>query len=65
MTEPKLDAIIMVYRVVELGPFGSRIYRGIAETLKDIPMGYEAILVADVRPPATVYVEPMPSNQGK
>ena len=55
----------MVYRVVELGPFGSRIYRGIAETLKDIPLGYEAIRVKDVRPPATVYVEPMLSNQGK
>jgi hypothetical protein len=55
----------MVYKVVELGPFGSRIYRGVAETLKDIPLGYEAIRVADIQPSATVYVEPTSSNQGK
>jgi hypothetical protein len=54
----------MVYRVVELGPFGSKIYRGIAETLNDIPMGYEAIRIVDLRPSATVYVEPIPSRRG-
>jgi len=55
----------MVYRIVELGPFGSRIYRGVAETLKDIPIGYEAIRIADVRPSATVYVEPTSSLSGE
>jgi len=60
----------MGYRVVELGPFGSRIFRGTAENLKDIfrgtaenlkdiPMGYEAIRVEDKRHSATVYVEPI------
>jgi hypothetical protein len=49
----------MGYRVVELGPFGSRIFRGTAENLKDIPMGYEAIRVEDKRYSATVYVEPI------
>ena len=55
----------MEYRVVELGPFGSRIYRGTAETLRDIPMGYEAIRITDVRHPATVYVEPIISSRRK
>ncbi len=49
----------MGYRVIELGPFGSRIFRGTAENLKDIPLGYEAIRVEDRIHSATVYVEPI------
>ena len=58
-TEPKLDQVIMGYRVVELGPFGSRIFRETAESLKDLPRGYEAIRVEDKRHFPTVYVEPI------
>jgi hypothetical protein len=46
-------------RVIELGPFGSRIFRGTAENLRDIPRGYEAIRVEDKSHSATVYVEPI------
>ncbi len=49
----------MGYRVIELGPFGSRIFRGTAESLEDIPRGYETIRVEDKRHSATVYVEPI------
>jgi hypothetical protein len=49
----------MGYRVIELGPFGSRIFRGTAENLEDIPEGYETIRVEDKRRSATVYVEPI------
>ena len=49
----------MGYRVIELGPFGSRIFRGTAKELKDIPRGYEAIRVENQRHSATVYVEPI------
>jgi len=49
----------MGYRVIELGPFGCRIFRGTAEDLGDIPLGYEAIRVEDKRHSATVYVEPV------
>ncbi len=55
----------MGYRVIELGPFGSRIFRGTAESLKDIPTGYEAILVEDKRLSATVYVEPIHAVERK
>jgi len=49
----------MGYRIIELGPFGCRIFRGTAENLGDIPRGYEAIRVEDKRNSATVYVEPI------
>ena len=49
----------MGYRVIELGPFGCRIFRGTAKSLTDIPLGYEAIRVDEKRPSATVYVEPI------
>ncbi len=49
----------MGYTVIELGPFGSRIFRGTAENLRDIPRGYEAIRVEDKMHSATVYVEPI------
>ena len=49
----------MDYWVIELGPFGCRIFRGTAENLGDIPRGYEAIRVEDKRHSATVYVEPI------
>ena len=55
----------MGYRVIELGPFGSRIFRGTAENLKDIPTGYDAIRVEDKRDSATVYVEPIHAVEGK
>ena len=55
----------MGYRVIELGPFGSRIFRETAENLKDIPTGYEAIRVEDKRPSVTVYVEPIRAVEGK
>jgi len=53
----------MGYRVIELGPFGSRIFRGIAENLRDIPLGYEAIRVEEKRHSATVYVEPIHKDE--
>jgi hypothetical protein len=49
----------MGYRVIELGPFGSRIFRGTTENLEDIPRGYEAIRVEDKRHSVTVYGEPI------
>ncbi len=55
----------MGYRVIELGPFGSRIFRGTAENLRDIPLGYEAIRVEEKRHSATVYVEPIHAVEGK
>ena len=55
----------MGYRVIELGPFGSRILRGTAENLRDIPRGYEAILVEDKRHSATIYVEPIHAVEWK
>ena len=55
----------MSYRVIELGPFGSRIFRGTAENLRDIPRGYEAIRIEDKRHSATVYVEPIHAVEGK
>ena len=55
----------MGYRVIELGPFGSRIFRGIAENRRDIPLGYEAIRVEETRHSATVYVEPIHAVERK
>jgi hypothetical protein len=55
----------MGYRVIELGPFGSRIFRGTAENLRDIPVGYEAIRVEDRRHSSTVYVEPIHAVERK
>jgi len=55
----------MGYRVIELGPFGSRIFRGTAENIEDIPSGYEAIRVENKRHSATVYVEPIHAVERK
>lgn len=50
--------VAMVIRLVELGPFGCRIDRGIAETLQDIPEGYENKGVKVDTDPVTVFIEP-------
>jgi hypothetical protein len=64
-TESEQDPVAMGYRVIELGPFGSRIFRGTAENLKDIPRGYEAIRVEEKRDSATLYVEPIHAVERK
>ena len=53
----------MGFRIIELGPFGSRIFRGTAENLTDIPLGYEAIRVVEKNHTATVYVEPIHQDE--
>ena len=45
-------------RVVELGPFESRIDRGLVEALDDIPRGYVIKHMDDEDSPSTVYIEP-------
>ena len=47
-----------MFRVIELGPFGSRIYRGLVEDLDEIPEGYEVTAVDDEDHPSSVYIEP-------
>jgi hypothetical protein len=48
----------MFIRLVELGPFGCRINRGIAETLQDIPEGYETKGIKVDPDSVTVFIEP-------
>ena len=50
--------MVEMIRIVELGPFGCRIDRGIAESLEDLPEGYEAKGFEDGPDDVTVYVEP-------
>ncbi len=45
-------------RVIELGPFGSRIDRGLIKDFDEIPEGYVAIAVDDDDYPSSVYIEP-------
>lgn len=49
----------MVIKVIELGPFGCRIDRGTAESLKDLPEGYEAKRIQNDLDAMVVYVEPV------
>ncbi len=51
--------MIMVIKVIELGPFGCRIDRGTAESLEDLPEGYEAKRIQDGLDAMVVYVEPV------
>lgn len=48
----------MVIRVIELRPFGSRIDRGTAENLDDIPEGYEVKSIKKNPDAVIVYIEP-------
>lgn len=45
-------------RVIELGPFGSRIDRGLIKDLDEIPEDYVAIAVDDEDYPSRVFIEP-------
>ena len=47
-----------MFKVIELGPFGSRIDQGLIEDLDEIPEGYEVIAVDDEDHPSSVYIEP-------
>ena len=55
----------MGYRVVELGPFGSRIYRGHTENLGDLPEGYLPRMIVAKPRSTTVYVEPVSESSGR
>jgi len=48
----------MNVRVVELGPFGCRIDRGITESIEDVPEGYEVMSIETGPDTITVYIEP-------
>lgn len=48
----------MTIRLIELGPFGSRIDRGSAKDLRDLPLGYEAKKIEDAPDEVIVYIEP-------
>ncbi len=50
--------MIMIVRLVELGPFGCRIDRGTAKDLQDIPEGYETKGVTVNLESVTVFIEP-------
>jgi hypothetical protein len=55
----KPDTRQMGFRVVELGPFGCRIYWGTVENLEDIPKGYIAKRIKAISREKTVYIEPV------
>jgi len=55
----------MGYRVVELGPFGSRIYRGDTENLGDLPEGYLPRTIVAKPKSTTVYIEPVSESSGR
>jgi hypothetical protein len=48
----------MEYKLIEMGPFGSRILRGTVDTLNDIPPGYKTIRVKMQNLLTTIYIEP-------
>ena len=48
----------MVIKVIELGPFGYRIDRGIVEDLDDLPEGYEVRRTEGKDDTVIVYIEP-------
>ena len=48
----------MTFRVIELGPFGSRINRGTIRSLKDLPEGFEAKRIEGDLESKTVFIEP-------
>lgn len=50
--------MLEMIRVVELGPFESRIDRGHVEALDDIPKGFVIKYMDDEDSPSTVYIEP-------
>ena len=47
-----------MYRIVELGPFGSRINHGTVEDMGQIPKNFEVTRVDDGSEITTVYIEP-------
>lgn len=53
----------MIVRIVELGPFGCRIDRGIVDDPDDIPEGYERRSVETDIDIVTVYIEPKRRKQ--
>ena len=57
--------VAMEYRVVELGPFGSKIYRGKTENLENIPEGYLSRMIVAKPKSTTVYIEPVLENSGQ
>ena len=48
----------LVVRLVELGPFGCRINRGIRDHIEDIPEGYRAVSIKATSDCIIVYIEP-------
>ena len=57
ITDDYLEKLDMI-RVIELGPFGSRIDRGLIKDLDEIPEGYVATAVDDEDYPLKVFIEP-------
>ena len=51
--------VVMVVRLIELGPFGCRIDRGTADSLQDIPEGYETKGVTVDLESVTAFIEPV------
>jgi hypothetical protein len=45
-------------RIIEIGPFGSKIDRGKTNSLEDLPDGYEIKKIEDKKGIITIYVEP-------
>jgi hypothetical protein len=48
----------MIIRLIELGPFGSRIDRGTTEGLDDLPVGYKATGMERTPDAIIVLIEP-------
>ena len=51
--------VMMVVKLIELGPFGCRINRGTVDSLQDIPEGYETKSVTVDPESVTAFVEPV------
>jgi len=50
--------VAMIIRLIELGPFGSRIDRGTTEGLDDLPVGYKATGMERTPDAIIVLIEP-------
>lgn len=50
--------VVLVIKVIELGPFGCLIDRGTIEDFNDIPKGYKAKRIETRTEMITVYIEP-------
>jgi hypothetical protein len=54
-----------MFRIIELGPFDCRIDRGTADSLGDLPEGYEVRCVKDGPDAVMVYIEPIREKHSK